>query len=118
MDPAQQQAQAMHLMAAILPMFFLFGLIGIAIVIVPLWKIATKAGLAGPIALLALFPGLGMLIALYVIAFSEWRVMPPAMYPPPAYPPVPPPGYAPPVQTYAPPAQSYPPPPPPPDTGV
>jgi hypothetical protein len=87
------------------PLILLFALVVVALYIIPLWKIAQKAGLAGPIALLAIIPGIGKLVALYVIAFSEWRVAPlgqqygtlppgyPQAYPqgyPPAYPPVPP----------------------------
>ena len=92
-----QQAQAMHTMAVMLPMFFFFGLIMMALIIVPLWKICLKAGLSGPLSLLAIIPGVGMLIALYIIAFSEWRgvaptaayqaTYPPAPYPPAGYPP-------------------------------
>jgi uncharacterized membrane protein YhaH (DUF805 family) len=65
------------------------------------WRIFTKAGLAGPLALLFLIPGLGQLIVPCILAFSRWNVAPlppqygalppnyPAPYPPPP-PPMPP----------------------------
>ena len=104
MDPAQTHAQVQHMMLTIMPMIFLGALIFLALLIVPLWRIATKAGLSGPISLLAIIPWIGMLLALYIIAFSEWRVTPsaqlpypPTPYPPTPYPPAPYPqtGYAP-----------------------
>lgn len=95
MDP--QQAPAMHATAVMLPIFFLFVLIVMALIIVPLWKICSKAGLSGPLSLLALIPGIGMLITLYIIAFSDWKIVaptvtyqqpyPPSPYPPTGYPP-------------------------------
>ena len=97
MDPQQQQTQqALHLFAAMAPAFILIGLVLVAIYIIPLWRICTKAGLSGPLSLIALIPGVGKLITLYIIAFSDWRVVPtanlpgmiPGTYPPPAYPPV------------------------------
>jgi len=94
MDPQQSQQQAMHILAVMLPMMALFGIVFMVILIVPLWQIAKKAGLSGPLSLLALIPGVGLLVALYVIAFMEWRVAPivvaaypPTYPPPPAYPP-------------------------------
>ncbi|MGI4827348.1 MAG: hypothetical protein ACRYFU_04030 [Janthinobacterium lividum] len=76
----------------------LFGLLfflAIAIFFVYLvWRIFAKAGLPGPLALLWLVPGIGWIIALCILAFSEWKVVParsaygdlPPAYPPPAYP--------------------------------
>lgn len=96
MDPQQQaQIQQMsHLFAVMMPMVMLFGIVVIAIYLVPLWKICTKAGLAGPLSLIALIPGIGTLIVLYIVAFSKWHVVPTASlstmpYPPQAYPPTP-----------------------------
>jgi hypothetical protein len=94
MDPQQAQAQAMHAMMVMLPIFLVVGIVCVAIVIIPLWKICTKAGLSGPLSLLTIIP-FGMLIVLYVIAFSQWKiaptsdtvVYPPAYPPPPSYPP-------------------------------
>jgi hypothetical protein len=94
MDPQQTQAQAMHMMAAMLPLIALFMAIGAVIYIVPLWQICKKAGLPGPLSLIAIVPYVGQLIVLYIVAFSSWKVgpLPPPMYtsnypPPPAYPP-------------------------------
>ncbi len=90
MDQAQAQAQAQHFFLTLMPLFLFFGVVMIAILIVPLWRIATKAGLAGPISLLALIPGIGVLLTLYILAFSGGRVMPVQIrsYPP-GYPPQP-----------------------------
>ena len=41
------------------------------LVIVPVWKICTKAGYSGWLSLLALVP-LVNLVMLYILAFSEW----------------------------------------------
>lgn len=40
-----------------------------------LWRIFTKAGYSGAMALLALIPGLGPLICLCVLAFGNWPVL-------------------------------------------
>jgi hypothetical protein len=66
------------------------------------WRICTKAGLAGALSLLILIPGIGFLILLCILAFSEWKVVP-----------VPDSPYYPPPPSYPPPPQVYPPPPPP-----
>jgi hypothetical protein len=39
----------------------------------PTWRICTRAGLSGPLALLFLFPPFG-LILLWVVAFIQWPV--------------------------------------------
>lgn len=81
MDP--QQAQAMHAvmaMAAIMPIFFLIFAV---VVIIPMWFIWKKAGFSPWFSLLTVFPLIN-LIMLYVLAFTEWKVVPAAQ---PAYPP-------------------------------
>jgi hypothetical protein len=95
MDPQQAQMQAAHMMMALMPIFLLVGLIFAAFFIFLFWRIFTKAGLAGPLALIAIFPGIGPLIVLCILAFSDWRVapIPPQVYYPPTYPP--PPAYPP-----------------------
>ena len=95
----------------------LWHLYGPRSIIFLFWRVFVKAGLSGPLSLLAIIPGFGPFIALCVLAFSRWRVTPVAegyasgtgyiqqpyppaypttvsstTYPPPAYPPVPPPG--------------------------
>jgi hypothetical protein len=133
MDPNQTPEQVQHLMMAIIPTLILIGIILVAIVIVPIWRILTRFGLGGALSLLLLIPWLGPIILLYIAAFSPWRIdatLVTGPYPPPypQYPPQPPaPGpYAPvaypqqavphphaqhPVESF--PAAGYPPPPPP-----
>lgn len=90
-DPAQVQKIAFAVMA----LFPIFILIGLAITIVPFWFICKKAGFSPWLSLLNIVP-LGAVILWYVLAFSDWKVVPapqmswapPAPYPP--QPPVPP----------------------------
>jgi ABC-type transport system involved in cytochrome c biogenesis permease subunit len=84
----QQSAQAMHALMAMIPVMMMFGLIGMIIVIVPMWFIWKKAGFSPWLSLLSGLP-LVSLIMLYVLAFSEWKVAPtvPMQPYPPAYPP-------------------------------
>ena len=97
MDPQQQQ-QAANLFAGVGMGVVLFGLLFavaiLAFFIYLLWRIFAKAGLSGPLALLCLIPGIGWIVVLCILAFSEWKVVPvqsaygtlPPGYPPPAYP--------------------------------
>jgi len=48
-------------------------LIGAAIMIVPYWKIYSRTGQPGAMALLQLIP-LVNIVMLYVLAFSEWPI--------------------------------------------
>ena len=83
-----------HAVLAILPIVFLFILIGLAIVIVPFWFMCKKAGISPWLAFLNIIP-LGNLILMYVLAFADWKVVPapqgywqqPPMPPPPQFPP-------------------------------
>jgi hypothetical protein len=96
------QDQVNHMAGAIAGMMGFFMLIGLAIFafcIFLYWRILTKAGLSGPLALLVIIPGIGPLIPLCILAFSDWRVVP-APYAPSG------------LQPYPPPPQNYPPPPP------
>jgi uncharacterized membrane protein YhaH (DUF805 family) len=102
MDPDQQHAANMMAgMGAGIILFIVFiGLAFLAFFIFLYWRIFTKAGLSGPLSLLILIPGIGPLIPLCILAFSEWKVVPaPQLYPglqpyppppPPSYPPAPP----------------------------
>jgi hypothetical protein len=105
------QDQINHMSGAIAGMmgvFLLIGFIMAAFFIFLFWRIFTKAGMSGALSLIALFPGIGPLIVLCILAFGEWRVVP-APYPQGLQPyPPPPPSYPPP-----PPPTSYSPPPPP-----
>lgn len=103
MDSQQAQQQALRIFATMAPLIGLFIIVAWALYIIPLWQICRKAGLNAPLSLLAIIPGIGKLIVLYLIAFSDWRVIPspygglqPYPPPPPNYPPPPPTGYAPP----------------------
>jgi hypothetical protein len=83
--------QVAHMMMALIPMIMIFGLICVAIIIVPFWFICKKAGFSPWLALLNVVP-FGNLVLIYILAFADWRTGPP---PPPAtwatgYPPVPP----------------------------
>ena len=76
-------------MMAILPFIILVGL---AFVVIPCWFICKKAGFSPWLSLLNLIP-LGNLILLYVLAFSEWQVVPAPqaiLQQLPPYPPTPP----------------------------
>jgi hypothetical protein len=104
MDPDQIN----HMGGAIAGMMGFFALFFFAVTaffVFLFWRILTKAGLAGPLALLVLVPGIGPLIPVCILAFSEWRVVPaPTQYsglqpyppPPTNYPPAPPTNYNPP----------------------
>ena len=85
MDPQQQQA--MHAAMAMLAIMPIFILIGVVIVIIPMWFIWKKAGFSPWLSLLTVLPFIN-LIMLYVLAFTEWKVVPVAqpMYQPPQYP--------------------------------
>ena len=97
MNPQQQQAmnQMAGMGAGILAFAVLFSLAVTIFFIWIFWRIFTKAGLSGPLALLNLVPGIGILIVLGILAFSKWNVVPvgpgyvsgPPSYPPPSYPP-------------------------------
>jgi hypothetical protein len=86
-------------LAYLIPLFGIMALIGIAIVLIPLWQICKKAGFSPWLSLLVLLYPVGGLILLYVLAFARWKVVPiaqPGMYPP-AYPPAYPPSAYPPA---------------------
>ena len=48
-------------------------LLVIPVMIVPYWKIFSKAGFSGWLALLMFIPAVN-LVVLYVVAFSEWKI--------------------------------------------
>lgn len=87
--------------AYFLPFLGMFAIVGILIYIIPFWMIFKKAGFSPWFALL-LFVPLANIIILYVLAFSQWKVMPVAQmaggaYPPAVYPPAYPPAAYPPA---------------------
>ena len=95
-DPINHMAGAT---AGMMGFFMLIGLVIYAFIVFLFWRSLTKAGLAGPFALLVIIPGIGWFIVLCILAFSDWKVVPaPSRYPG--------------LQPYPPPPPSYPPPPP------
>ncbi len=107
MDPQEAQQQAMHMFAIMAPFILAGWAVGLAIIVIPFWQIFKKAGMAPALSLLMAVP-LVNLIMIYVLAFSEWRVVPA----PSAYGGLQP--YPPPPTNYPPPPTSFNPPPPPP----
>lgn len=87
-------ATMQHILAIMIPLIGIIVLVSIAIVMVPCWFILKKAGFTPWLALLCIFPSLGTLVLLYILAFAEWKVapLPPVGWAPqPPYPPPPPP---------------------------
>jgi hypothetical protein len=98
MDQQQQAQQVAHMMLAIMPMIFLFGLSIFAFLVFLFWRIFAKAGMPGALSLIVLVPGIGWFICLCLLAFAAWKVAPiappaylayPPQYPPPPPPPAP-----------------------------
>lgn len=93
MDPQQQQ-QLAGMVTSMGIAFLLFGLLVYVFLVFLFWRIFVKAGMAGPLSLLVLVPGIGPLIALCILAFGNWRAVPLGgmyasglpSYPPPAHP--------------------------------
>jgi len=52
----------------------MFGVIGAVLTVIPFWKICTKAGFPGPLALLMLVPLANIILPFY-IAFAEWPAL-------------------------------------------
>ncbi|HTW78454.1 MAG TPA: hypothetical protein VME23_02805 [Terracidiphilus sp.] len=77
---AQQQQfdpeMVQKILMAFIPIVLIFGLIAIALVMIPCWMILKKAGFTPWLALLCILPSLGTLVLLYVLAFAEWKVVP------------------------------------------
>ncbi len=65
----------MHMLTAMMAIMPIFILIGIAIVIIPYWMIWKKAGFSPWLSLLMFVPLINI-IALYMLAFMEWKVVP------------------------------------------
>jgi hypothetical protein len=85
--------QAARLLAVMLPLMGIITIVAFVILILPFWFICKKAGFSPWLSLLNIVP-LGSLILLYILAFADWKTVPPPMaYPPPfPYPPAPPQG--------------------------
>ena len=65
----------LHMLMGMMSIFAVFGLIMLVIVMIPYWFIWKKAGFSPWLSLIMLVP-LGNIIMLYVLAFSEWKVVP------------------------------------------
>jgi hypothetical protein len=91
----QSQPDSQAIKSMVLAMFAIFPLIMLivlAIIIVPTWFVCKKAGFSPWLSLLVIVP-LGGMVLLYVLAFSEWKVVPVSTLgwtPQPPYPPQPP----------------------------
>jgi hypothetical protein len=70
LDP--NQVHMLQGMMAVMPFFLLLGAI---IMIIPYWFIWKKAGFSPWLSLLIFLPVIN-LISLYVLAFSDWKVVP------------------------------------------
>lgn len=77
----------MHMMMGMMGIFFIFDLIMVVIVMIPFWFIWKKAGFSPWLSLLLLIPLLNI-VMLYVLAFTEWKVVPVAQTAPYIPPPV------------------------------
>ena len=51
-----------------------FAVVGILLTVLPFWKICTKAGFPGPLALLMLVPIANIILPFY-LAFAEWPAL-------------------------------------------
>jgi hypothetical protein len=91
----QNPEQMMHIVAAVLGIYFVIFLIAITVIIIPTWFICKKAGFSPWLAFIVAIP-FGGLVLLYVLAFAEWKVVPiqqaylPPYPQPPSFPPAPP----------------------------
>ncbi|MGC1295854.1 MAG: hypothetical protein WA869_12540 [Alloacidobacterium sp.] len=81
----QNQLHALQAMMVFLPLIIIIGSL---IVVIPYWMIFKKAGFPAFLGILMVVP-LVNLVLLYVLAFSQWKVVPasPNVYPVPNYPP-------------------------------
>ena len=81
----QNQVHALQAMMVFLPLVILIGSL---IVIIPYWMIFKKAGFPAFLGILMVVP-LVNIVLLYVLAFSQWKVVPssPNVYEMPNYPP-------------------------------
>jgi sorbitol-specific phosphotransferase system component IIC len=63
---------AIGLGSAALLFIALLHLVVALVLIVPSWRILTRAGYAGPLSLFHLLPVLGSFIVMAILAFGEW----------------------------------------------
>ncbi len=70
----------LNMMMGMMSLFGVFALVGIAVYIVPFWFIFKKAGFSPWLCFLLILP-LVNLVMLYVLAFTDWKVVPVAQAP-------------------------------------
>lgn len=49
-----------------------FGIIGLALIIVPLWRICARAGFSPWLSLLVIVPVFGFILVAAILAFADW----------------------------------------------
>ncbi len=60
---------------ALVAFLFVIGHVLVALVlIIPTWRICTRAGFSGALSLLHLVPVVGTLVVMAILAFSDWPV--------------------------------------------
>lgn len=88
MDPNQILHDPHFLYIA--PLILFISIIGVLVYVIPFWMIFKKAGFS-PWLVLLFFVPLANLLVLYIVAFSQWKVVPISQVSPGAYPPAIPP---------------------------
>jgi len=76
----------LHMFTAMLGIMMIPLLVMIVIVLVPYWFIWKKAGFSPWLSLLMFIPVLN-LVMLYVLAFSDWKIVPAVQFQQPSIPP-------------------------------
>ncbi len=71
----EDDAAAAGLLAGFACVYILVLLVITAFFIFCLWRIFSKAGYSGAMALIALIPGLGPLICMCILAFGNWPAL-------------------------------------------
>jgi len=66
------------ILAAVVGFYAVVFLVMAVVLIIPTWFISKKAGFSPWLSLINIVPTFGLLIWLYVLAFSEWKTTQPA----------------------------------------
>lgn len=82
--------QIMHVVAAMMAIYFVVFLVFMVAIIIPTWFVCKKAGFSPWLSFIVIVP-FGGLVLLYVLAFAEWKVIPAPQgyWPQQPYPPAP-----------------------------
>jgi hypothetical protein len=78
LQSSSDNAASAGIIAAFVGVYLVVIMIVVIIMIIPFWFICKKAGFSPWLALLNLVP-MGSLILLYVLAFAEWKTIPPSI---------------------------------------